>query len=107
LQNSCEVDQRSDVWSLGAVLFELVTGRVAFAAPNLDYGFHKTRFEALPTLRGANVGSGLERVILQCLEKDRSRRFSSVEDLSVALQPFCTSRAGSRTPGNRSGTEWR
>jgi serine/threonine-protein kinase len=107
LENSCEVDQRSDVWSLGAVLFELLTGRVAFAVANLDYGFHESHFEATPNLRGANVGSGLERVIRHCLEKDRSRRFPSVEELSLALQPFCTARLGRRAQDSGSSANWR
>jgi serine/threonine-protein kinase len=107
LENSCEVDQRSDIWSLGAVLFELLTGRVAFSPATLNYALPRTRFEDTPSLRGANVGSGLERVIRHCLEKDRSRRFPSVEELSFALQPFCTARLGRRAQDSGSSANWR
>lgn len=92
IRSAATVDGRSDVWSLGATLFELCTGSTPFHAETASAVLAKV-LEGLPTpprtLR-PEVPEGLSQVILRCLEKDPARRFATAEDLARALVPFAT-----------------
>jgi non-specific serine/threonine protein kinase len=82
------VDQRSDLFSLGAVLYEMATGRVPFsgdsAAEILDRVTH-AQPEAIARFN-YNLPPELERIIRKCLEKDRDRRYQSARELLVDLR---------------------
>ncbi len=90
------VDQRSDVWSLGAVLFELLTGRPAFAASSLPE-LCGLVFEQ-PTPRASafrpELPAGLDEAVMRCLARDPDERFQNVVDVAFALLPFAPRRAG-------------
>jgi serine/threonine protein kinase/tetratricopeptide (TPR) repeat protein len=77
-----ETDGRSDIYSLGIVLFEMVTGRVPFDGDTpLSVAFkHKTEVPPNPRKVNAQVPDDLSRLILRCLEKDRDRRFQTAEE---------------------------
>jgi serine/threonine protein kinase len=90
LQSSKGVDTRTDIWSLGVILFELLTVRVPFQAEAVTELVIKiATAPALPVrLVRPDVPAGLEQVIATCLEKDRERRFASVSELAIALKDF-------------------
>jgi len=80
-----EVDHRSDIFSFGAVLYELCSGRQPFAgdyeAATLYSVIHEEP-EALPD----SIPSDLQSVVLKCLEKEADERYQNVEDMLVDLK---------------------
>ncbi len=84
-----DVDQRSDIFSLGLVFYEMVTGHQAFsgrtATETMD-GILHSEPEPIAAVR-ANVPPELQRIIRKCIEKDRAKRYSSARELYTdALQ---------------------
>src|SRR6187551_2903359 len=95
---SRHVDARTDIWAIGVVLYELLTGRVPFSAETLPEicGLILTVAPAAIRDDSPGVPDGLQNVVRRCLEKDRERRFANVSELAHALSPF-GSRATSRS----------
>ena len=83
-----EVDQRSDTYSMGVILYEMVTGRVPFdgeTALNIAVK-QKTETPKSPQEWNAQIPDALNRFILKCLEKNREDRYQSITDLKEDLR---------------------
>lgn len=89
-RDASRVDARADIWSLGLVLYFLLCRRNAFDADNPVALMLKIATAPPAPLRERrpDVPPDLEAVILQCVEKDRERRFGNVAALARALVPF-------------------
>src|SRR5262249_48546434 len=96
------VDARSDIFSLGCVLYEMASGRRAFA--------RKTSVETMTAILNDDApdlpadGGGLRRIVAHCLEKQPEARFQSAQDLAFALRSLLSSTAPEKTvsaPGHR------
>ncbi|MBI5303266.1 MAG: protein kinase [Chloroflexi bacterium] len=82
------VSERTDIYSLGVVLFEMLTGRVPFTADTPYAVIHDHIYTALPMPTAINpaLAPEIERVLLKALAKDPAARYTSAGDLFVALE---------------------
>jgi serine/threonine-protein kinase len=90
VSNSKDVDSRADLWSVGAVLFQLVTGQHVFegeGAVQVSVAVLSAEPRSLATF-APHAPPGLDAVIKRCLAKDRNERFQTAAELADALRPF-------------------
>ena len=87
-----ETDQRSDIFSFGLILYEMLAGRRAFERASSAETMAAIVNDAPPELTEANpnLPPSLERIVLRCLEKVPARRFQTASDLGFALEALLT-----------------
>ena len=85
---SKHIDHRSDIFSFGAILYEMLSGKRAFRGDSMAETISAILHEDPPDLSETNktVSPGLERVVRHCLEKNPAERFHSARDLAFAIE---------------------
>jgi serine/threonine protein kinase len=90
VRGAADVDARTDIWGLGAILYELITGQMAFVGDDvksiLDHVLDDDPCP-MPSLR-RNVPSELEAIVMRCLDRERDRRWPSAATFARALSTY-------------------
>ena len=103
-----QADRRTDIYSLGAILFELLTGERPFRG-NVRMLLHQVIHEEAPSPRRLNssVPRDLETICLRCLEKDPRKRYASAKQLAEELERFLRGEPIESRPITAVGRTWR
>ncbi|HKZ78192.1 MAG TPA: protein kinase [Pyrinomonadaceae bacterium] len=83
-----EIDQRSDIFSFGCILFEVVTGHKAFEGKDAIDSLNKIIREPAPSLSDFNPSAPVElqRIVRRCLAKDPDERFQTIKEVAIELK---------------------
>jgi serine/threonine-protein kinase len=95
LRDPSNVDARTDIWAIGIVLHELLTGESPFDAKTVSSLYYKIAADPPTPVRRSrpDVPGGLEDAILRCLAKDPAKRTPDVAKLAASLRPFAPERS--------------
>ncbi|HJZ69459.1 MAG TPA: serine/threonine-protein kinase, partial [Blastocatellia bacterium] len=83
-----EIDQRSDIFSFGCILFEAATGKKPFAGESVIKSLHMVVYEPAPLITELNPNSPteLQRIVRRCLAKDPDDRYQSIKEVAIELK---------------------
>lgn len=100
MRSARDVDHRTDIWSLGAVLFELLTGRPVWTGQSLSELCAQVARDPAPNVREFCQGASqeLSDIITRCLQKDVVLRYQQVVDLALALERFASPQGKATLP---------
>jgi eukaryotic-like serine/threonine-protein kinase len=92
LDSARDVDRRTDIWALGVVLYELLTGRTPFSGDSIPQLVNSVLHDQPPTFMSCQVTApdGLEVALGRALAKQRDQRYASVAEFVTAIAPFAT-----------------
>src|SRR6185295_1872345 len=93
-----DTDARSDLFAVGAMLFEMLTGRHAFQGATVMEVFHATLYEQPPALGGSPGAAALDRVVRRSLAKRADDRFASAPEMAAALKEVGDAGASGSAP---------
>src|SRR6266436_4337414 len=83
-----EIDQRSDIFSFGCILFEATTGKKPFEGDSIVKSLHSLIYEPAPQIKDLNptAPADLQRIIRRCLAKDKEQRYQSIKEVAIELK---------------------
>ncbi|MBA3255979.1 MAG: protein kinase [Pyrinomonadaceae bacterium] len=83
-----EIDQRSDVFSFGCILFETATGKKPFEGDSVIKALHMVVYEPAPAITDSNptAPADLQRIVRRCLQKDADDRYQGIKEVAIELK---------------------
>ena len=83
-----EIDQRSDIFSFGCILFEAATGKKPFEGDSIVKSLHSLIYEPAPQIKDLNPSAPaeLQRILRRCLAKDKEERYQTIKDVAIELK---------------------
>jgi serine/threonine protein kinase len=93
VRGASDVDARTDIWGLGAILYELITGQMAFVGKDVKAILDHVLSDdpcPMPSLR-RDVPSELDAIVMRCLDRDRDRRWATAAKFARALSTYGSS----------------
>ncbi|MDT7602044.1 MAG: eukaryotic-like serine/threonine-protein kinase, partial [Acidobacteriota bacterium] len=95
-----EIDQRSDIFSFGCILYEAATGRRAFEGKDMLDSLHRIVHAPTPQIKDSNplAPEELQRIVRRCLAKDPERRYQSIKEVAIELEELLEQLKGGAEP---------
>jgi serine/threonine-protein kinase len=83
-----EIDQRSDIFSFGCILFEAATRHKPFEGDSIVKSLHSLIYEPAPQIKDLNPAApaDLQRIVRRCLAKDKEERYQTIKDVAIELK---------------------
>ncbi len=102
-----DIDQRSDIFSFGCILFEAVTGKKPFKGDSTIKSLHMVVYESAPPIADLNPSAPaeLQRIVRRCLAKDPDERYQSIKEVAIELKELRREMEGIDTTVTPSGSE--
>ena len=94
-----EIDQRSDIFSFGCILFEAATSRKPFEGDSVVKSLHSLIYEPAPQIKDLNPSApaDLQRIVRRCLAKDKEERYQIIKEVAIELKELRREMAGAGT----------